>query len=287
MDQSCFLTTVQVCEMLNLTPRQVQRLSSEGYLEAREVANNRYGEVKLYDVEEVEALKERLPRILKQWANRDRFFWGRQEEGWQSYPQHWLKYQRHKERFLQSLEFLPERRAALLRAAFYLYHLNHYAKAGEAYLYELKERVLALWAREFGREDGLEIYFIQGEERVELCWQCRKKAWSQKMNYLEYARSTGGCPQCRRQKDYYSLYEFIVTGEGHRFCFHSPAPVARRWFKNREVPLKEGEEREGGYSWGRPITEREARAISLPEVVEELEEFLSSWDFRDHQGKNW
>jgi|GEM_PF-3559466 len=41
--------------MLNLTPRQVQRLSSEGYLEAREVANNRYGEVKLYDVEEVEA----------------------------------------------------------------------------------------------------------------------------------------------------------------------------------------------------------------------------------------
>ncbi|MGB9791051.1 MAG: hypothetical protein ACPLTR_00550 [Thermacetogeniaceae bacterium] len=180
-----------------------------------------------------------------------------------------------KERFLNSLSEIPEKSASLLRAAYYLYHLNHYAKAGESYLYELKERVLKAFTAHFAPEDGLRISFIQGPPRITLCPACRRRAREERKSYVEYAQVTGGCASCHRDENYYSLYEFLVICDPHRFCFHSPYKIASKWLRGKDIPWKEGSEREGGYTFGRAITPGEEAAVNLGEVIAELEHFLA------------
>lgn len=276
MPDADLLTTAQVCRILGMTPRQVHRLTVDGYLEVQEVARNKHGEVKLFSEEQVEAVRQKLPRILKKWENEDGARYG-VAAAWRRLA-NWRTFQltrSRKERFLNSLSDLPEKSASLLRAAYYLYHLNHYAKAGESYLYELKERVLKAFSAHFTSDDGLQIYFISGPARISLCPACRRRAREDKKSYLEYARLTGGCSNCHKEEDYYSLYEFLIACDVHRFCFHSPFQIASKWLKGREIPEKEGFEREGGYPFGRAITPGEAAAVNLAEVIAELEHFLA------------
>ncbi|NPV30176.1 MAG: hypothetical protein HPY58_11115 [Firmicutes bacterium] len=272
------LSTAEVCRILGVTPREVRRLAAEGYLEIKRVDRCKHGILPFFSERQVEAVRRQLPRILRQWEGREgaergaAAAWKRLRE-WRSCHQTKLR----KERFLKALEELPEKSGLLLRAAYYLYHLNHYAKAGESYLYDLKEKVLACMAAHFAPEDGLRLYFIPGPARIRLCPACRRRARSQKKTYLEYCRLTGGCPCCRRDEDYYSLYEFLIESEEHRFCFHTPAQLGRKWLKGMEIPEKEGSEREGGYPFGRPIFPGEAAAVNLAEVIEELEKFLKNF----------
>ncbi len=270
------LSTAEVCRVLGITPREVYRLAAEGYLEIKRVHRCKHGNIPFFSGRQVESVRCELPRILRRWEGEEgaekgaAAAWKRLKD-WRSYHRTKLR----KERFLQALDDLPEKSGFLLRGAYYLYHLNHYAKAGEAYLYDLKEKVLALMATHFTPEDGLQIYFVPGPGRVRLCPACRRRARSQRKTYVEYIRLTGGCPCCQRDEGYYSLYEFQIESGEHRFCFHSPAQLGRKWFKGKEIPQKEGREREGGYPFGRPIFPGEAAAVNLAEVIEELEKFLN------------
>lgn len=278
MPDADLLTTAQVCKVLGMTPRQVHRLTADGYLEVQQVARKKHGTEKLFSEEQVEAVRQELPRILRRWEDEDGAAQGA-AAAWRRLA-NWRTFQRtrsRKERFLYALSDLPEKSASLLRAAYFLYHLNHYAKAGESYLYELKEKVLAVFSDHFTPEDGLRIYFVPGPARIRLCPDCRLRAQSEKRSYLEYARLTGGCSNCRKEEDYFSLYEFLITYDVHRFCFHSPAQIAWKWLKGKEIPQKEGSEREGGYPFGRAITAGEAAAVNLAEVIAELEKILKDW----------
>jgi len=269
------LTTAQVCRILGVTPHEVYRLATEGYLEVKNFIRYKHGDLPLFSGDQVEAVRRQMPKILRRWEGEESARKGAQAawtrlKRWRSCYYTRLR----KEKFLRALEEFSEKTALLLRASYYLYHLNHYAKAGESYLYDLKEKVLAVMAAKFGSEDGLKIFFVPGPPRIRLCAACRRRARREKRSYLEFASFTGGCPHCQKDEDYYSLYEFVVEGGEHRFCFHSPAQVARKWLKGRQVPEKEGYEREGGYPFGRRIYPGEAAAVNLAEVIDELEEFL-------------
>jgi hypothetical protein len=269
------LTTAEVCRELAITPHDVHRLEAEGYLETKLVDRNKHGEAPLFSGQEVELVRLKLPRILRNWDDSAGAVGGAAAA--RKRQQDWVTARATiacKERFMEAIADLPGSSALLLRSAYYLFHLNHYAKSGETYLYELKERVLAFMASNFTVADGLQIYFIPGPARVRLCPDCRNRAQEQRKSYLEYARLTGGCSSCQRDEDYFSLYEFLVVWEQHRFCFHSPFQIGRKWLKGRDVPAKEGSEREGAYPFGRPISSGEAAAVNLAEVVDELERFL-------------
>ncbi len=271
------LTTAEVCRELGITPHDVHRLEAEGYLEKKLLDRNKHGDAPLFSGQEVASVRLKLPRILRNWNDSAGAIGGaaaarKRQHDWVTSRETITR----KERFMEAIAEYPGHSALLLRAAYYLFHLNHYAKSGENYLYELKERVLAAMTAGFTTADGLQIFFIAGAARVRLCPDCRNRAQEQRKSYLEYARLTGGCSNCQRDEDYFSLYEFLVTWDQHRFCFHSPFQIGRKWLKGREIPAKEGSEREGAYPFGRPISSGEAAAINLAEVVDELEHFLNT-----------
>jgi len=173
---------------------------------------------------------------------------------------------------------LPEPVGRLLRASFFLFHLNHYAKSGERYLYDLKEVVLRSLAEQAGRwqeENMIRIFILPGSERVKLCSRCREKARKMGLNYSEFVRLIGGCRQCPRSAEYYSLYEFLIEYDSYRFCFHIPAELAHNWAGNSSLTMRETPaEREGFMLFGRPAFQAETRAVELTEVIAELRSFL-------------
>jgi len=269
------LTTADVCRELKITPSDVYRLVSEGYLDVVSTFQFKHGVAPLFNESQVSRVREKIPGIRRRWeqnkgARKGKAAAQERLKDWRSFH----RTRERKERFLKALSFLPERSGRLLHASYYLYHLNHYAKAGETYLYDLKEQVLEAMSDCFTSEDGLEIYFIPGPDRIRLCPDCQARARKEKKTYLEYSQLTGGCSCCQRDEGYFSLYEFQVACDEHHFCFHSPAQIARRWLKGMEVPVKENSEREGGYPFGRPISAGEAAAVNLAEVVDELKVFL-------------
>ncbi len=279
------LTTTEVCRELAISPRDVHRLQAEGYLEMKQLDRNKYGVTPLFSGLQVAEVRLELPRILRNWDEAAGALGGaaaarKRQNDWYTFRSTVMR----KERFLKTLKELPEHSAMLLRAAYYLFHLNHYAKAGETYLYDLKERVLTAFSSCFSQSDGLSIYFIEGPARVRLCPGCRKRAQEQRKSYLEYSRLTGGCPDCQRDEDYFSLYEFLIVRDQHRFCFHSPFQIGRKWLKHLAISCKEGAEREGAFPFGRPISPGEAAAVNLAEVEDELQSFLDSCGSLDPGG---
>ena len=122
----------------------------------------------------------------------------------------------------------------------------------------------------------MEVFFVEGEQKVILCTACRLKAQSMELDYIKYKTNFGGCPQCRKEEDYYSLFEFRVEYGEHRFCFHTPYSIARKWFENIDELLKKASEKrkEEALPFGRPISEAEARAVTLKEVISELKSYL-------------
>ena len=280
------LTTTDVCNTLGLTPARVQRLVKEGHLEVFREASLKHGNILMFRQAQVDSLAGRLPRILRNWEETEHIRRGAgnaalARAGRQRAAAEIMK---RKEHFVTFLDSLPLRQASLLRACYYLYHLNHYAKTGGSYLYDLKENVMRVIAQNFADEEGMEISMVEGRHRVELCPSCKNKARRQGRSYVEYARQSGGCKTCRRDKSYYSLFEFSIHCGNYRFCFHTPYPLARKWFpRERQIPdRKQADRHEGGFAFGRPITEAEARAVSLDETLEELNSFIDEYDRTSH-----
>lgn len=273
-----YLSIAQVGEYLGITPAGVRRLVRDGLLEVKDTRRYKFGEDLYFDPSEVGDLLPRMPEFKRKWQSEEDIRLGakraafKRAEGAKRERGH----RNIKEQFLLSLEGYPEKAAALLRASFYLYHLNHYAKGGEEYLYDLKEKVLKRFLSEFSPAEGLHVFFVEGGQKVYLCDSCRWKAQNRGMDYRKYKNIFGGCPQCKKESDYYSLFEFRVEYGEHRFCFHAPYHTAKKWFEKNagELPRKTRERgKEEACAFGRPISEAEARAVPLEEVVRELESF--------------
>ncbi|MCL6612023.1 MAG: hypothetical protein K6T66_10850 [Peptococcaceae bacterium] len=269
------LTTAQVCRELGLTPAKVRRLADEGYLEVSARSERKYGEVLLFHSGQVSRLKNQMPKILSRWASEENVRYGARKAGIHRAvePANAQEVRKRRDQFLSSLDELPEEAAVLLKASYYLYHLNHYAKTGHQYLYEIKERVLKHFVRAYINSPYLEIVLVQGQQRSDLCPGCRSRANKLNLTYGEYAKSYGGCPRCGKRERYYDLFEFNIRYDNHRFSFHTPFSAARKWFPG-EVSLPRqyrGHLQERGLAFGRPITEREARALPMDEVIQALE----------------
>lgn len=275
------LTTVEVCSALGITPAMVRRLTDEGYLEIHGKQSHKYGDVYLYSSGQVYSLTGEMPKILSRWAARENARHGALRSGriraFESRNAHQVR--EHRDRFLSSLDSLPERTADLLRASYYLYHLNHYAKADQQYLYDLKENVLKTITLNFKGSRELEIVLVEGLQQVQLCPDCRARARARGLSYLEFARMDGGCSRCIKNNSYYDLYEFNISYDEHQFSFHTPFSVARKWFsKDTRLPRRHrGYQQEQGLTFGRPITEKEARALPISEVLENINAFMGKY----------
>lgn len=276
------LTPAQVCQLLKITPDQIDRLIARGWLEVALVNQLRHGPMRLFESSQVQALIPQMPKIRRAWLTEDNQRLGGNAAARRREKERQLaeELRNRKLKFLSSLQDLPQPYRRLLQVCFYLYHLNHYAKRGETYLYDLKEKVLkVLVQRPDLTGSALKVYFVPGSERVRLCERCQNRAERMNKAYPEYIRLYGGCSRCTRESNYYSLYELLITYDTYQYCFHLPFMVARKWFKGQPPAPKEGRsEREGFTVYGRPIFEAEAQAVELIEVVNELEDFLAEHD---------
>jgi hypothetical protein len=273
-----YMSTAEVSDALGITPSSVHRLVREGFLGVKDTKQYKSGLESYFDCSEVNKLLSMMPALRRKWQQAEDSRLGAKKAAFQraDAAEKAVRHTVIKKNFLLSLENYPERAAALLRASFFLYYLNHYAKGGEKYLYDLKEKILKRFQSDFSAEDGLEVFFVEGEQKVLLCTSCRLKAQSMGLDYIKYKTNFGGCPQCRKEEGYYSLFEFRVDNGEHRFYFHTPYNIARKWFENiDELPKKAHEKRkEEALPFGRPISEAEARAVTLKEVITELNSYL-------------
>jgi len=55
-----------------------------------------------------------------------------------------------------------------------------------------------------------EFFFVEGEQKVNLCTDCRLKAQSMGSDYIKYKTNFGGCPLYRKEEGHFSLFEFRV-----------------------------------------------------------------------------
>jgi len=276
------LNPAQISLTLGITPNNIKRLTNEGYLEVQKQINFKNGVMHLFTSTQVKAIIPAMPRIKQAWERHDNYHQGgnRMARARAYRHQSYRDKVNRKEQFLNSINELPQERKVILSAAYYLFHLNHYAKAGSSYLYDLKESVLhTLVNNYYHRDEWLNISYIEGTNKIVLCPECRAKANNQRLSYQEYLYKTGGCLKCTREYKYYSLYEFTITCQDYRFCFHTPYATAKKWFNKQTMPpRKECPEREGAYAFGRAIYDSEAMAVELIEVIDELQKFLTSFN---------
>lgn len=186
------------------------------------------------------------------------------------------------DRFMESISYHPDEK--LLRAAFYLFHLNHYAKKYEEQskkLYNLKNQVIKKMYQT--NPDKIEAVYLVGPDRkkVWLCEDCKDSARAAGMPYVSYIRSGYHCPKCFVQsveKEYYSLVEFIINTSEHRFTFHLPRNTAQKWIK--DIYRLPQEIRETGrsidkmYLYGRQIGRIEEKVFPLSMIIQKLEDYF-------------
>ena len=279
-----YLTPAQVCQTLKLTPTEVRMLIANGRLEVARHIAYKHGNMELFSLDQVQQVAIDLPKIRRGWALERTAALGARKAALYSAKER-KKAQAliaRKTGFLDSLHTFSEQISGILRVCYFLYHLNHYAKHGHSYLYDYKEKVLQFLWRDCKSELTetpllLQVTFIPGAPRIRLCLDCRIKAKQQFQTHVEYIKSDGhSCTQCGKEEYYYSLYEFTLDYDEYHFCYHAPYSIARRWFTGLQINEKEVQvDREGFYAFGRAIRESEALAVSLHEVMTEIESFLS------------
>jgi hypothetical protein len=191
---------------------------------------------------------------------------------------------RGSERVLAAIAADPD--APLLRAAFYLFHLNHYAKTypeERDRLYALKSEVLQRMVARYPRRVALA--YLVGEDRIRvwLCDECRAAARSGGHRYPDFVRMRGACSKCFAQvleREYYSLVEFSMQGEECGFRFHLPRQVAAQWLPGlAELPRRgrnRDEARDSMLAFGRRVSRGEEEVVPMQVAVRELEAFLQA-----------
>ncbi len=187
------------------------------------------------------------------------------------------------DKFLENIAPHPNRE--LLQTAFYLFHLNHYAKKYTKMsnkLYKLKNQTIR--KMHLRKPDSLEMHYLIGPDRktIWLCEDCKYSSQAAGMPYGSYIRQGNYCPKCYVQsveKEYYSLIEFIVLSSEYRFVFHLPLNTAKKWLENiNDLPQgfrKTKKYDDKMYLYGRQISRIEEKAFPLNMIVEKLENYLA------------
>lgn len=167
--------------------------------------------------------------------------------------------------------------------AYYLYHLNHYAKTPKyqkqsSQLYDLKKKVLLKALEKY--PDLIKTKFIKRGDKTIYCEDCIEKAidlrdlLDARGPWIDFVGKP--CPKCKVIKDYYSLIEFYMESPIVKFTFHLPYPIVPHLkTKNMEIEKKYTED-EMFDIYGRPITKLEESLFPLKKVVEKLNEFLKN-----------
>lgn len=273
------LTISEIAAKFKISNRQVHDLLNYGYLNVAHVyRRGDYGINYLFSENEVNRLdvysilaeiQEKKKQHLKNRVNPLRF-------------RHLINALSNYERFLANIEYYPERE--LLKTAFYLFHLNHYAKTYKeqsSELYSLKNNVLKKMYQE--NSSFINASYLIGPDRkkVFLCEDCKDSARSARMSFIDYVKKEYYCPKCYIQsieKEYYSLLEYKINAADYRFTFHLPRSSAIRWMTEIDS-LPQGNRQANRYDdkmylYGRPVSRIEERVFPLPMVKEYLYKYL-------------
>lgn len=273
------LTISEVAQKLNISNRQVYDLLEYGYLNVDRVERNKYNGMSfLFSESQLDNLdvNSYLAEISENKSKN------------QSQPPTRSSYKkafqslRYYDRFFDTIAFHPDRE--LLTVCFYLYHLNHYAKAysdKEDALYKLKHRVLHKMYDEY--PDKIKVTYLTGPDRkkVRLCDNCKAAARAAGFSYSTYVKKELYCAKCNVttiEPEYYSLVEFSVKIDDYCFTFHAPYSAVQKWIKNTgELPqyIREtGRDNDSMYLYGRVTSRVEEKIFPLTEILEFLDSYL-------------
>lgn len=274
------LRTSEVAKRLNITYSQVQDMIDYGYLPVADVRRcGNGGIVYLFSENQLESID--VAGVLAE--IRELKSRGRRVGSARDFKRRQVLAHRH-ERFMQMVAGSSD--SELFKACYYLFHLNHYAKAypdRKDELYSLKNQVLrCMVARYPGKVCCL--YLVGADKaRVWLCEDCSQTARLNGCSYQDYISEQRYCCKCEVQvleREYYSLIEFVVENQDLRFSFHLPVSKARKWMCGIEgLPRFErgsGEKRDEMYFYGRRITRVEEKIVPLAVAIKELRGFIEA-----------
>lgn len=273
------LTISEVAAKFKISNRQVHDLLNYGYLNVANIyRRGDYGISYLFSENELNRLdiysmlaeiQEKKKQHLQHRVNPLKF-------------RHLISAVNYYDRFLSNIEYYPEKE--LLKTAFYLFHLNHYAKSYKeqsSKLYSLKNTVLKKMYLE--NTSFIKASYLIGPDRkkVFLCEDCKDSARSAGMSFIDYVKKEYYCPKCYIQsieKEYYSLLEYKIDSPDYRFTFHLPRSSANRWMIEIDS-LPQGSRQANRYDdkmylYGRPISRIEERVFPLAMVKEYLFKYL-------------
>lgn len=275
------LTISQVAARYRISNRQVYDLINYGYLNVASVS--RHGQKGIsYLFSENELNQLDIPSLLADIKDNKKPL-KRHSPGRISEFRQLFGVVNYYDNFMKNVTDYPE--SAFLKACFYLFHANHYAKTYPGHsnrLYSLKNQVLRKACQD--NPALINAIYLLGPDRrkIWLCEDCKDAARTSGMSYNDYIRKEYYCPKCTVQsvvKEYYSLIEFNIQVPDYRFTFHVPRSSAQRWLPNLDE-LPQGIRKTGHYDdkmfiYGRPISRVEERVFPLPMVEEQLQLYLS------------
>lgn len=178
-------------------------------------------------------------------------------------------------RYMQFLNRIAISDRPLMKAAYYLFHLNHYAKINKNDLYPIKYKVLSIIYEMYKNTPYLTIQYVKGEDRVELCRECSDDLKVERKRGL-YRLFLHPCAYCEVKKNYYSLLDLRIQYKGYKFHFHVPYNEIDKWFTIDldSLPVIIRRKEKGIEKYGRVVTKAEREFLPLDWVVKELELFI-------------
>lgn len=281
------LSSSEVAARYKISNRQVNDLVNYGYLSVAQVfRNDKRGVSFLFSENEVEKLD--IPSLVAEIKEKKRQHSQPIYSNYSDFKKI-LKACNYYDRFMEDVSTLSEHK--LLKAGFYLFHLNHYAKTYPELskeLYELKSKVL----RKLYLENRflIKAKYLLGPDRkkVWLCEDCKDASRSAGMSYNTYIRNEAYCPKCdiiELEREYYSLVEFCLEVSDYRFLFHTPRSLAVRWMKDIDELPRDNRQTanydDRMYLYGRAISRIEERVFPLGMLKEKLEAYLNDEDMRE------
>lgn len=178
-------------------------------------------------------------------------------------------------KYMQFLNRIPIQERPLMRTAYYLYHLNHYAKLNQEYLYELKYKVLSILYKMYKDTPYFQVQYVKGEDKVQLCYECMDDIREERKRGI-HRLFTHVCAHCAVKKEYYSLLDIKIQYKGYKYHFHIPYHEIEKWFDVdvQSLPVIFRRKEKGKERYGRMITKEEREFLPLEMVIKELENFI-------------
>ena len=193
----------------------------------------------------------------------------------------------YKRKYLSEIRKYPEDIYRILRACYFLYHLNHYAKSGvmENEFYFLKTDILEKFYKLNFR--GLSISYIRRGDKKRIIrtpWYEDDENYDDDTedDYENYDDDTEddydfSSPYMEIvETGYYDLYSFKIEIDDFTYNFCIPIGGVD-WIKEERIQGMEYDPIEYARSHGREITEEESKTISPVRIAVEMYGFLYDW----------